>query len=247
MKIQHQLIEIVKFHLRVLEWVFAQLFASRLIHFFPFCILDCCRSSIFFTFVSNTTFFHLDRLHFAPDYFSCSRFSFLSSIKRIWKCDGQLFHLQSALDGNQMLFQLFAACSCDIVILFMICLGGEIIIHANDISNDVYQLNWYQFNTSSKYIVRQMIARTQSPYYFASFKSLNCSLSTFLNVWFAYCCYHCIFFWHLTTTTCSFGKIVWFFRLFEKLALFWLCFKVWIEINIGIFYALQKGVFIKSI
>lgn len=195
MKIQHQLIEIVKSHLRVLEWVFTQLFAFRLLVVFSFA--DWCKSWIFFKFASNTTYFHSVWRYFVPDYFNCSRFVFLPSVKNLWKCDEQLFHLQSALDGNQMLFQLFAACSCDILILFMICLAGEIIIHTNDISNDVYHLDWYQFNATSKHIVRLMIARSQIPYYFASFKSLNCSLATFLNVWFAY---HTSFFhtWSLT-------------------------------------------------
>lgn len=64
----------------------------------------------------------------------------------------------------------------------MICLGGEIIIHAYDLSNDFYQLFWYQFNSNSKYMIWFMIGHTQKPYYFASFKSLNCSLETFTNV-----------------------------------------------------------------
>lgn len=81
-----------------------------------------------------------------------------------------------------MLFQFIAACSCDVVVLFMICVNGEIIIHAQDISNDVYQLVWYQFDPKSKYTVWIMIARTQQPYYFASFKTVNCSLETFINV-----------------------------------------------------------------
>lgn len=81
-----------------------------------------------------------------------------------------------------MLFQLFAACSCDILILFMICLGGEIIIHAYDLSNDAYHLFWYQYESRSKYMVWFLIRHTQKAYYFASFKSLNCSLETFTNV-----------------------------------------------------------------
>lgn len=81
-----------------------------------------------------------------------------------------------------MLFQCLAACSCDVVVLFMICISGEIIIHAHDISNDVYKLCWYRFDSKSKYVVWFMIARTQRPYYFASFKTVNCSLETFINV-----------------------------------------------------------------
>ncbi|XP_031617421.1 odorant receptor 13a-like [Contarinia nasturtii] len=97
-------------------------------------------------------------------------------------CTG-LFQLQqSALNGNQMLFQLFAACSCDILVLFMFCLGGEIIIDAYDVSNSVYQLNWYQFDSNSKYMVWFMIGHSQKPYYFASFKSINCSLETFTEI-----------------------------------------------------------------
>lgn len=104
---------------------------------------------------------------------------------KLWCCVGGCFFLslQSALDGSQMVFQLVAACSCDVLILFMICVSGEIIIHAHDISSDVYKLLWYQYNSQSKYIVWLMIARTQKPHYFASYKSINCSLETFINVW----------------------------------------------------------------
>lgn len=94
-----------------------------------------------------------------------------------------------------MLFQFVVACSCDIVVLFMICLGGEIIIDAYDISNDVYQLRWYQFSSNSKYMVKFMIATTQKPYYFAAFKSLNCSLETFTNVRFTF--HFCLAFFRL--------------------------------------------------
>lgn len=90
-----------------------------------------------------------------------------------------------------MLFQLFAACSCDILILFMICLGGEIIIHSYDLSVDAYHLFWYQYNSNSKYMVWFLIRHTQKPYYFASFKSLNCSLETFTNVWLLFISNHC--------------------------------------------------------
>lgn len=92
------------------------------------------------------------------------------------------FDLQSALNGNQMLFQLFAACSCDILILFMICLAGEIIIHAYDLSDNIYQMSWYRFDANSKYMVWFMIGHTHKPYYFATFKCLNCSLETFMQV-----------------------------------------------------------------
>lgn len=81
-----------------------------------------------------------------------------------------------------MLFQCLAACSCDVVVLFMICISGEIIIHAHDISDDVYKLFWYRFDSKSKYVVWLMIARTQRPYYFASLTTVNCSLETFINV-----------------------------------------------------------------
>lgn len=91
-------------------------------------------------------------------------------------------NLQSALNGSQMVFQLVAACSCDVLILFMFCVSGEIIIHAHEISVDVYKLLWYRFDARSKYIVWLMIARTQKPYYFASYKGINCSLETFINV-----------------------------------------------------------------
>lgn len=90
--------------------------------------------------------------------------------------------LQSALDGNQMLLQFIAACSCDILILFMFCVGGEIIISANNISNDIYQLCWYNYNSWAKYNVWLMIARTQKPYRFADCTALNCCLATFTNV-----------------------------------------------------------------
>lgn len=91
-------------------------------------------------------------------------------------------HFQMALDGSQMLFQFVAVCSCDTAILFMICVGGQIIIHAHDFSDNVYGLRWYQFGTPSKFIVWLMIARTQKPYQFAAFKTVNCSLETFTNV-----------------------------------------------------------------
>lgn len=89
---------------------------------------------------------------------------------------------QSVLNGNLILFQLFAACSVDVLILFIFCLAGEIIIAANDLSSDAYSLDWYRYNCRSKYIVWFLILRTQKDYYFASFKSLNCSLETFVNV-----------------------------------------------------------------
>lgn len=98
-------------------------------------------------------------------------------------------YLQSAMEGNQMIFLFVAACLCDILILFIFCLSGEIIIHSNDISNDVYQLNWYRFDKKSKYFVFQLIIRAQKPYYFASWKTINCSLETFALV-----SYHCICF-----------------------------------------------------
>lgn len=75
-----------------------------------------------------------------------------------------------------------AACFCDISILFMVCIGGEIIIGAYDISTDVYQLGWYEFDVRAKYIICLMIARTQKPYQFADYKTLNCCLATFINV-----------------------------------------------------------------
>lgn len=81
-----------------------------------------------------------------------------------------------------MLYQLIAACSADIVILFMFCVGGEMIIGAFDISTDVYQLCWYEYDARAKYIVWLMIARTQKPYQFADYKTLNCCLAAFINV-----------------------------------------------------------------
>lgn len=81
-----------------------------------------------------------------------------------------------------MLLQFFAASLCDVMVLFIYCSGGEIVIHACEISNDVYQLNWYQFDGTTKMWIRLMIARTQKPYYFGSFKTLNCSLETFAGV-----------------------------------------------------------------
>lgn len=103
---------------------------------------------------------------------------------------------QSALDNNEMLFQFIAVCMCDILVLFIYCFGGEIVIYAYDISSDVYQLNWYQFNRKSKMLIRLMIARTQKPYNFASLKAFNCSLETFANVWsnfFFYFVFHALF------------------------------------------------------
>lgn len=81
-----------------------------------------------------------------------------------------------------MFFQMVAACSCDVVILFMFCVSGEIIIHSYDISNDVYSLPWYQFDANAKTAVQLMIRRTKKPYHFASYKSVNCSVETFIIV-----------------------------------------------------------------
>lgn len=121
-----------------------------------------------------------------------------------------------------MLFQLFAACSCDILILFMICLGGEIIIHSYDLSVDAYQLFWYQYNSSSKFLVWFIIRHTQKAYYFASFKSLNCSLETFTNVWLLFIPLY-IF---LNSNICL-DNTDYIFRSYERLEVFWLCFKAW--------------------
>lgn len=81
-----------------------------------------------------------------------------------------------------MIFQMVAACSCDVVILFMFCVSGEIVIHFNDISNDVYSLPWYQFDARAKFAVYLMIFRTQKPYQFAPYKTINCSLELFILV-----------------------------------------------------------------
>lgn len=64
----------------------------------------------------------------------------------------------------------------------MFCAGGEMVIGAVDISTDVYKLHWYEYDNRAKYIVRLMIARTQKPYQFADYKTLNCCLATFVNV-----------------------------------------------------------------
>lgn len=117
-----------------------------------------------------------------------------------------------------MLFQCLAACSCDVVVLFMICVSGEIIIHALDISNDVYQLAWYQFDPKSKYAVWIMIARTQQLYYFASFKTVNCSLETFINV-------KCLDSYPLLFS--QFKFIFFAFRLSGKQALYLRCYRVY--------------------
>lgn len=81
-----------------------------------------------------------------------------------------------------MIFQMVVVCACVIQVLFTYCLCGEIIIDAHDISDDVYKLFWYRFDSKSKYIVWLMIARTQKPYHFASFQGINCSMETFLTV-----------------------------------------------------------------
>lgn len=81
-----------------------------------------------------------------------------------------------------MFFQMVAACSCDVVILFLFCVSGEIVIHSNDISNDVYSLPWYQFDEKAKFAVYLMVFRTQKPYHFAPYKSINCSLELFIIV-----------------------------------------------------------------
>lgn len=85
--------------------------------------------------------------------------------------------------SSEILFQLVAACSCDIVVLFLFCVSGEIIIDSHDISDDVYNLFWYQFDAKSKLAVRLMIARTQKPYRFTSYETINCSLETYIIVW----------------------------------------------------------------
>lgn len=114
-----------------------------------------------------------------------------------------------------MIFQMVVVCACVIQVLFTYCLCGEIMIDAYDISDDVYKLFWYRFDSKSKYIVWLMIARTQKPYHFASFQGINCSMETFLTV--------------TTLTKISFRLENQFFtlvyRLFEKLLPFWLCSK----------------------
>lgn len=157
----------------------------RLMDIFIFYTLDCCNGSTLFSAVQSTIFFHLAPQYFAPDCFNCSRYLFHTAEAQWMKCRYivAICIFQSVLNGNLILFQLFAACSVDVLILFIFCLAGEIIIEANDLSSDAYSLDWYQYNWRSKYIVWFMILRTQKYYYFASFKSLNCSLETFVNVW----------------------------------------------------------------
>lgn len=92
-----------------------------------------------------------------------------------------LLHLYFSL-CSETVFELIAVCYCDIIALFVFCISGEIIIHSHDISNDVYQLNWYEFDTKSIFAVFLMIARTQEPYRFTLYESINCSLETFVIV-----------------------------------------------------------------
>lgn len=82
-----------------------------------------------------------------------------------------------------MWFQLLAACSGVTLALLLFCLGGEIIIHSNNISVDIFHMPWYRFDRKSRYFNWIMISRTQSQYYFfSSYKSINLSLDTFAGV-----------------------------------------------------------------
>lgn len=109
---------------------------------------------------------------------------------------------QNAMNGSQMVIQFVVVCSCDLLVLSIICFSGEKMSNAHDISFDIYSLYWYQFDDKSKYIVWFMIARTQKTYYFASYKGLNCSLEMFisvriglLNFWISFfLLYHTIYF-----------------------------------------------------
>lgn len=82
-----------------------------------------------------------------------------------------------------MWFQLLAACSGIILVLLLFCLGGENIIHANNISSNVFHMPWYRFDRNSRYFIWMMISRTQIQYYFlSSYKTINLSLDTFAGV-----------------------------------------------------------------
>lgn len=128
-------------------------------------------------------------------YFNFSRFNFfvakyLQNFSRnngVFPVFSDIFNetltFQNASDGNTILFQMFAACSCDTLIIFIFCFGGDVIIDAQDISDDIYQLPWYQFDANAKHIVRIMMRRAELPFiFFTAYKQINFSLDTFTSV-----------------------------------------------------------------
>lgn len=120
-----------------------------------------------------------------------------------------------------MFYQLIAACFCDILILFMFCFGGEMIIDAFDISTDVYKIRWYEYDERAKYIIRLMMARAQKPYQFADYKTINCCSAAFINVKpsklmirFLFFSIYSFFFWEKNISiACS---ISFYFQIIQK-------------------------------